>query len=314
MANTGENAVIAAIRAVRPAVVQIVTARPAYDAFLHPVPRAGSGSGVIFDSTGYLLTNNHVVAQADRFTVILPDGRSYIGRIVGTDPTTDLAVVKVDDGSLPTAHLGDSDALEIGEQVVAIGNALGLAGGPTVTSGVVSAKGRTIREQGGFALYDLIQTDAPINPGNSGGPLINVAGQVVGINTAIVAFAQGIGFAISINSAKPIIYDLINHGRVLRPWLGVALTSASPALAAQYGLSRDRGVIILDVQRGSPADTAGLVAGDIIVELAGSPVNDDVDLRRELAKQHIGATVSVRVVRDRREGTVNITLREMPTR
>lgn len=282
------------------------------DAYLHPQPRGGIGSGVIIDAEGTVLTNNHVV-QSGRPTVTLVDGRRLDGQVIGKDPTTDLAVIELDGTSLPTARLGDSSALEIGEQVVAIGNALGLPGGPTVTSGVVSATDRIIQGPGGATLYDLIQTDAAINPGNSGGPLVNLYGEVVGINTAIIASAQGIGFAIAINSARPIVESLLCLGRVVRPWIGVMPTSVTPMVAAQFRLSRDRGALILHVDPYSPAARAGLRPGDVIVSLDNTPVNDEATLRREIASRSIGTSIQLGTIRGTRQRTVTVPLEELPT-
>ena len=225
----------------RPAVAQILTKSSVPSGFFfEPVPASGVGSGAVFDQQGYILTNNHVVEDATEVVVSLPDReKTYNARVVGRDPYTDLAVVKIEADSLPVVPLGNSDDLQIGEPVVAIGNALGLEGGPTVTVGVVSALNRSIDEPNGATLHELIQTDAAINPGNSGGPLVNMQGQVIGINTAVAtgsssAPAQGIGFAISINSAKPIVDDLIAYGKVRRPYLGAELATVTPALARQY--------------------------------------------------------------------------------
>src|SRR5262249_18429907 len=206
---TGIPAVVAKAR---PAVVNIATRQVTYDVLLRAVPAQGLGSGVIFDSRGYVLTNNHVVQGAQQIRVTLPDGRAFPGKLIGSDPITDLAVVKIDGRDLLVAQLGASSKLEIGETVIAIGNPLGLEGGPTVTVGVVSALARSIEDPGGPTLHDLIQTDAAINPGNSGGPLIRMSGEVIGVNTAIIQGAQGIGFAISINSAKPIVQELLRRG------------------------------------------------------------------------------------------------------
>ena len=309
-----QHTVVSAVRAVRPAVVQVVTRRMAYDNMWRPVPREGAGSGIVIDRRGFVLTNAHVVADARELRVSLPDGRTFDGRLVGSDTMSDLAVISITAAELPLAVLGNSDDLALGEQVVAIGNALGLAGGPTVTVGVVSATGRMIRAREGVVLYDLIQTDAAINPGNSGGPLINLAGEVIGINTAIVAFAQGIGFAIAANSAKPVAASLMTTGRMVRPWLGVTLTTVTPTVAAQYGIASKRGALILEVEPLGPAQQAGLSAGDVVLEVAGTTIRDDVDLRRELSRHHIGETITIGFLRGTQEGTATVTLREAPRR
>lgn len=308
--------VVDAAARTRPAVVNITSQVVTYDMFLRPTPEeAGVGSGVIFDPKGFILTNNHVVEGAQSLKVTLPDGRTFEGTIVGADERTDLAVVKIEGDNLPTAELGDSDRLQIGEQVVAIGNALALPGGPTVTAGVVGAIGRHIRTETGNILYDLIQTDAAINPGNSGGPLINLAGQVVGINTAIAeAPGGGIGFAIAINGAKPIFADLMAYGRVRRPWLGVEFTSVTPSLAAAYNLPVNKGVIISGVVRGSPAAKAGLRVGDIIVGMDEEQIDDVVQLLKNIASRGLTSKVKLTIYRGQQRLTVDVTLEEMPQR
>jgi serine protease Do len=203
---------------------------------------------------------------------------------------TDLAVIKIDGRDLPVAPLGDSSKLEIGETVIAIGNPLGLEGGPTVTVGVVSAVARSIEDPGGPTLHDLIQTDAAINPGNSGGPLVRMAGDVIGINTAIIQEAQGIGFAISINSAKPIIQELVAHGRVVRPAIGIAPVGVTPQLASGYDLPVDRGVLVARLDPRGPAAKAGMRSGDVIVAVAGHPVKNVGELRTAIGQHKIGET------------------------
>jgi S1-C subfamily serine protease len=255
---------------VRPAVVQITNEQIQLDQFSQglTVP-TGVGSGVIYDGQGHILTNNHVVEGAQSLLVSLPDGRTFKGRLIGRDPETDLAVVQISGRDLPVAELGDSSQLQVGDWLVAIGNALALPGGPTVTVGVVSAMGRTIQEPtdsgaAGPFLFDLIQTSAPINPGNSGGPLVNLAGQIVGINTIVAGQAepgvqaQGIGFAISIATAKPIADELVSTGRVIHPTLGITYLPLSPAIAARTGIQVRDGVVVMRVPSGSPTASAGL--------------------------------------------------------
>jgi serine protease Do len=295
----------------RPAVVNIAIRQVTYDALLRAVPAQGLGSGVIFDPRGYVLTNNHVVQGAQQIRVTLPDGRGFPGKLVGTDPITDLAVVKIDGRDLPVAPLGDSSKLEIGETVIAIGNPLGLEGGPTVTVGVVSALTRSIEDPGGPTLHDLIQTDAAINPGNSGGPLIRMSGEVIGINTAIIQGAQGIGFAISINSAKPIVQELLAHGRLVRPVIGIVPVSVTPQIAASYDLPVDRGVLIAKLDPRGPAARAGMRAGDIIVAVSGHPVKNLADLRSAVAQHKIGEVLDMAVRREKASVTLEVTLGEM---
>jgi len=306
--STGVPGVVAKVR---PAVVNIATRQLSYDALLRPVPAQGIGSGVIFDARGYVLTNNHVVEGAQQIRVTLPDGRAFPGKLVGADPLTDLAVIKIDGRDLPAARLGDSSKLEVGETVIAIGNPLGLEGGPTVTVGVVSAIARSIEEPGGAGLYDLVQTDAAINPGNSGGPLVRMAGDVIGINTAIIQQAQGIGFAISINSAKPIVQELLAHGRVVRPFIGIVPVSVTPQIASAYDLPVDHGVLVARLDPRGPAARAGMRAGDIVVAVAGHPVKSLGELRVAIGQHKIGETVDLAVRREKTSVTLKVTLAEM---
>lgn len=280
----------------------------------------GAGSGFIIDASGIIVTNNHVVEGAQKLTVQLPppDGRVFTAKLIGTAPNNDLAVLKIDGQNLPTVPLGNSSQIQIGEWVVAIGNALALKGGPTVTAGVVSATGRDEQEPGGAqgqagpTLYDLIQTDAAINPGNSGGPLVNMRGEVVGINTLGTTSAQGIGFAISIDSAKPIIQQLIQTGKVAVPYLGVSIASVTPSIAAANGLARNDGVYIQQVVTGTPAAKGGLQQGDIIFGIDNDTVADTSDFQKALLKHKPGDTVTLKVNRNGTEMTVSVTLGEKP--
>lgn len=251
------------------------------------------GSGFIIDRDGYIVTNNHVVQGADKIKVMLKDGREFDARIKGLDPNTDLALVKIDsDTDLPTVELGDSDALKVGEWVLAIGNPFGLE--HTVTAGIISAKGRVI---GSGPYDDFIQTDASINPGNSGGPLINMAGKVVGINTAIIAGGQGIGFAIPVNLARGIIEQLKTKGEVTRGWLGVGIQDLTKELKEYYGMKDGKGVLITQVFPGDPAAKAGLERGDIILEVNGQEVGTTRELSRMIAEASVGKEVDMVVLR-----------------
>lgn len=318
LAPTGnlENDIQAVAEKVRPAVV-FVGIEANLRNFSQPVP-VGNGSGAIIDNQGHILTNNHVVEQAQVLKVTLPDGRSFDAKLIGRDPATDLAVIQIQGGNLPTIPLGDSSQLKIGEWVVAIGNALGLEGGPTLTKGVVSALDRTITEDNGASIAGLIQTDAAINPGNSGGPLVNLKGELIGINTAVPGPTgqgvqpSGIGFAISINEAKPIIQQLLTNGRVVRPYLGVSPITITPAIAAQLGLSVDKGVILDNVAPNSPAARAGLKQDDVIVGADGKPVNTEADLRAAIQAHKIGDTIQLTVLRSGRQVNVNAQLVEAP--
>jgi serine protease Do len=257
----------------------------------------GAGSGVIITHEGCILTNNHVVEGAKEVDVTLADKREFKAKVVGRDPKTDLAVVKINAGrDLPTATLGDSSQLKVGDWVLAIGNPFGLS--HTVTAGIVSAKGRVI---GAGPYDDFIQTDASINPGNSGGPLFNMKGEVVGINTAIIPSGQGIGFAIPVNTAKPLIPQLVSKGEVTRGYLGVNIQSITPDLAAAMKLEGRKGALVADVVTGSPADAAGIKRGDVIVAYDGKAVEDSHDLPAAVAATPIDKEVTVTVVRDGKE-------------
>jgi Do/DeqQ family serine protease len=267
-----------------------------------------SGSGVIVDPNGYILTNNHVIENAHEITVRLSDSRKFTARLVGSDPKTDVAVLKVDaPGPLPAAELGDSDALRVGQWAVAIGHPFGLD--RTVTVGIVSATART---RVGVAAYEnFIQTDASINPGNSGGPLLNLDGRVVGVNTAIVSAGQGIGFSIPINMAREVMRQLIARGRVVRGWLGIVIQDVSEELSRSFGVAERDGVLVADVMRGGPAE-GRLRVGDVIVEFGGARVREVPQLQRLAAAAVPGQTVALVVVRDGVRVPASITLGEMP--
>ncbi|MDP2718487.1 MAG: trypsin-like peptidase domain-containing protein [Dehalococcoidia bacterium] len=298
---------------VEPSVVSIVVQSMALNFFLEPVPQQGAGTGVIIDEKGYIITNNHVVEGARTIKVTLLDGSTHEGSVIGTDPDSDLAVVKINAPNLHPAQLGDAGQLRVGDWVIAIGNALALEGGPTVTAGVVSYLGRSIQAQSGAVLNDLIQTDAAINPGNSGGPLLNLSGNVVGINTAIVGGAQNIGFAINMTTARPIIQELITSGRVIRPWLGVELLTVTPAIASQYALPVQRGVVLVRIVRGSPADRAGLRSSDVIVSFGGKKVESAAQLSETIRSHSVGSVVDITYVRGSPvERTVSVTLGDRP--
>jgi S1-C subfamily serine protease len=308
---------------VKPAVVQVTNEQMVPGSFLPgtAIP-AGVGSGVIYDAEGYILTNNHVVEGAYSLIVSLADGRSYTATLTGADPVTDLAVLKIEGEDLPVAELGDSKALRVGEWVVAIGNALDLPGGPTVTAGVVSALGRIVEEpsssqqvQGPF-LFDMIQTDAPINPGNSGGPLVNLDGQVVGINTlgggrtGTGIQTQNINFAVSMATAKPIADQLVETGQVLHPCFGASYVSLTTALIARYGFPVPYGVAVTGVATGSPAAKAGLRQQDLITDVDGHALKEESTLAQIIHQHEPGDQLSLSVVRGQRELTIEVTLGE----
>jgi serine protease Do len=265
------------------------------------------GSGFIIDREGYILTNNHVVEKAEQIKVKLSDKKEYDARVIGTDPKTDLALIKIKAaGSLPVARLGDSDRLEVGEWVVAIGNPFGLE--QTVTAGIISAKGRVI---GAGPYDDFLQTDASINPGNSGGPLFNLKGEVVGINTAIVAGAQGIGFAIPVNMAKGLLPQL-KRGRVTYGYIGVVPQEVTPELATSFGLKEATGVLIGDVVAGAPADKGGMKKGDIVLEYDGKKVENTHQFRKMIGDTSAGKKAKFIVWRDKKSETLWITIGENP--
>jgi serine protease Do len=305
----GRAGVPAMVRRVLPAIVSIVTRQIERDQFNQAVPTRGLGSGFIVDRRGYILTNNHVVEDAEQIKVTLTDGRAFRAALVGGDRFTDLAVLKIDGLGLPTVPLGDSSRLAVGETVVATGSPLWIEGGPSVTTGVVSALGRSMEDPGLPMLHDLIQTDAAINPGNSGGPLLNLAGQVVGINTATIPSAHGIGFAIAINTAKPVLRELIATGRVVRPSLGLVAVSVTPQIAYANDLSVERGVLVLRLEDGSPAGTVGVAPGDVITALDGRPVRDLHGLHERLSRHRVGEEVTLSVLRRGQMLTVRAVLR-----
>ena len=269
------------------------------------------GSGVIVSSDGYILTNNHVIKNADKIKVRLSDKKEFTGRVIGSDPKTDLAVIKIDARNLTTLEMGNSDELKVGELVLAIGNPYALS--QTITMGIVSAVGRA---NVGIADYeDFIQTDAAINPGNSGGALVNVRGELVGINTAIFSTTggyQGIGFAIPSNMAKTVMNSLIEKGKVIRGWLGVSIQSITHERAQQFGLEKDYGTLVADVVEGSPAKKAGLMRGDVIIEFKGKKVNEPYHLRNITAGTQPGEKVKIKIIRDGKTETLNVTIGELP--
>ena len=291
------------VRLLRPSVVHVLIEGTAFSVFGQPIPTEGVGTGFIIDDEGHIVTNNHVVfingeRPAQKITVTLSDGRQFQADLVGGDRPTDLAVLKIDAENLTPASLGDTAELQVGDDVVAIGHALDLPGGPTVTRGVVSAKERLIQEDP-FMIPGAIQTDAPINPGNSGGPLVNKYGEVVGITTQVIrGTAEGIGFAISIDTVKPIVAELIDKGQVERGYLGINLINITPGIAEEFDLAVDSGVGIGSVQDGSPADRAGLIAGDIIIEAAGEEIKNSGDLLKVLTEHRAGETVTIEYYRD----------------
>lgn len=311
MSSFDEKTVLDILEKVSKSVVNISTIKIVHHMFYQAVPVKGMGSGTIIDQTGYVLTNNHVVGGAEKIDVTLWNGEIIEGRLVGTCTVHDTAVIKVGKKGLIAAELGDSDKLRVGQRVYAIGNPFGLAGGPTVTSGVISAVNRTIESERGL-IENLVQTDAAINPGNSGGPLVDLEGKVVAINTAIIPYAQGIGFAIPINSAKECTGDMIKTGIFVRPWLGIVGLSITEEIASYYDLPVNTGVLVTKVAENSPAEYAGIAAGDIILRMDSGTIDSIEDLLSEIHNRKIGDKVRIAVLRRGRQQTFEVMLSKMP--
>ena len=285
------------------------------DEFKRDMPKErkekGQGSGVIVDPSGLIITNNHVVNKADDIRVVLSDKREFKAKLIGTDSKTDIAVIKIEATGLSPIAWADSDQLEVGEFVLAVGSPFGLT--QTVTMGIVSAVGRASM---GIAEYeDFIQTDAAINPGNSGGALVNVRGELVGINTAIFSQSggnMGIGFAVPSNLAHSIMDQLVRTGKVVRGWLGVSIQELSPELARQFGMTETKGVLVSDVMEDSPAKKAGFERADVIVEFDGKPMNSPTHLRNAVAQTPLGKNISIKLIRDKKIKTLDVTIVEQP--
>ncbi len=307
-------AVVRAAQQVTPAVVGISNRQEVFDFFrgTSRMQEAGTGSGVIIDAAGLIVTNYHVIREADEVIVSFPDGEDLRAEIVGADPITDLAVLRVARKGLAAASFGDSDVLKVGEMVLAIGNPLGLSFQQTVTLGVISATERFI--EAAEHRFSFIQTDAAINPGNSGGALVDLMGRVIGINTAKIKLPgfEGMGFAIPSNMAKKIVTELIEHGRIIRPWVGIVIDEISPFEAEALELSVGYGILVVKVVEDSPADRAGLKLNDLIVEIAGEKMVDFEALRHILFAHRAGDKVNVIIMRDGQELTLQILLGELP--
>ena len=312
MVPVSDDILINAVEKISKSVVNIASVRMIQDQIYRVFPVEGVGSGVIIDKRGYILTNNHVIEESERLRITLSDGRIFNGKVVGADEATDLAVVKIEPKKeIPVASLGDSDKLKMGQIVIAVGNPFGLTGGPTVTSGIVSSLNRSIQTQTG--VLELIQTDAAINPGNSGGPLVNTAGEVIAINTAKMPYAQGIGFAAPINTAKSILKDLIEKGRVSRPWIGIHSIKVTPQLRQYYGLPISDGALVVQVEPYSPADNSGLRRGDIIEGIDKNRIEEPSQIATYVRKKLVGDTISLTVNRNARRLEIAITLEENDT-
>lgn len=298
-----------------PSVVRVQTEGATLDAFGRVVPGGGVGSGVIIDGDGHIVTNNHVVTvgarAANSITVTLSDQRTAKATLVGRDEPTDLAVLKIESGGLRPAQFGSAGELKVGQDVVAIGFALDLRGGPSVTRGVLSATGRSIQEQP-YTINDAIQTDASINPGNSGGPLVDALGRVIGINTAIVQGAQNIGFAISVGLVQPTVNALITSGKIERAFFGVSSADVTQSVANNFDLPVDHGIVVTSVGQDSPAQRAGIRQDDVIVAIDGHDVNNNGDLLSVLARHAPGDTVEVELYRGNDQQRVSVALGARP--
>jgi len=321
------------VQEVKDGVVEIIAQQTSDGSYIRGISQGyATGSGFIIDTQGHILTNNHVIEGADKITVVLPDNRILSARLVGADPTTDLAVLKVEASNLKPLRLGDSSKLQVGEPVVAIGNALGLPGGPTVTTGVVSALNRSeeepISEQPGYypgitqtgnSLFGLIQTDAAVNPGNSGGPLLNMQGEVVGINTLgqrsteSGVTVEGINFAIPINTAKRVADEIIRTGKVVYPYIGIRTQFLYPEVSVIENLPHVLGQYVASVEPGTPAEKAGLRRGDIIIAIDGQRITNE-SMFVELLREHKpGDKITLTIRRDGRNITKEVTLTERPS-
>jgi serine protease Do len=302
------------VAAVKPSVVAINTETVSYDFFNRPYTQQGAGSGWVIDSNGIIVTNNHVVEGAKTITVTMDNGTTYTADLsaVFTDPLNDLAIIKLNASNLPALKIGNSSIMRIGDWVIAIGNALGQ--GTRATEGIVSQKGISLPVDQEQTLYNLIETSAAINPGNSGGPLVNLAGEVVGITSAKISSVgiEAMGYAISIDTAVPIIQELVNKGYVIRPWLGVGLYTVDQLAISQLHLSVDKGIVIVQIVAGGPADKAGLKEGDVIVNMNGQDVNTVEEFTRLLNTTKIGDPLAIKYWRGTTEHTVSVIPSEAP--
>ena len=299
-----EKRIISIVELISPTVVSVTS----YDA---KGEEDGMGSGFIVSNDGEIITNNHVITGASKLTVVLPNGKEVTARSLGGDPLTDLAIIKITGNGLPVAPLGDSDAIKVGQIVIAIGNPYGFE--RTVTMGVVSALGRQI-PGGGSSLSDLIQTDARIYPGNSGGPLVDSSGRVIGVNVAVVGGRAGtLGFAIPINTAREVMADVKRYGRVMVPWIGISYGDITPQIASVFELPTKQGVVVANVEKDGPAALAGIRKGDIIVSVEGKNVEDGGDLQRMLRTHKVGDKIKMNILRDGSPRMLTVTLRERPS-
>ncbi|HEU5461769.1 MAG TPA: trypsin-like peptidase domain-containing protein [Nitrososphaeraceae archaeon] len=323
-----EELLVNAIEKVSKNVVNIASVRMVTDELLRIFPIEGVGSGISIDNQGHILTNYHVVDHARRLKVTLYDGRTFNAKVIGTDKLTDLAVLKIEYDSnnfssnttnnsdnkaidsIPSAELGDSDNLKVGQIVIAVGNPFGLTGGPTVTTGIISSLNRNLEFEDG--VLELVQTDAAINPGNSGGPLVNTNGQVIAINTAKIPYAHGIGFAVPVNTAKTIIQQLIENGKVNRPWLGITTIKINSRIARYYRLPTNEGALVVKVEEYSPASDSGIRPGDIIEEIDEKRIDEITELSSRIKNKNVNEQTLLSVNRYGRRFTISVTLENQP--
>jgi S1-C subfamily serine protease len=322
-----EDTLISAIEKVTKNVVNIASVRMVTDELLRIFPIEGVGSGILIDNQGHILTNYHVVDHARRLKVTIYDGKTFNAKVIGTDKLTDLAVLKIEFDSnspnninnntntnrletIPSAELGDSDSLRVGQIAIAVGNPFGLTGGPTVTTGIISSLNRNIEFEDG--ILELVQTDAAINPGNSGGPLVNTNGEIIAINTAKIPYAHGIGFAVPVNTAKTILQELIQYGKVNRPWLGVSTIKITSRIASYYRLPTNEGALVVKVEEYSPAADAGIRQGDIIEEIDEKRIEEIAELSSRIKKKKVNEKTLLSVNRYGRRFDISVTLENQP--
>lgn len=314
-----EESIINAVEGVSKSVVNIASVRMMQDQLFRVFPVQGVGSGIVIDTRGHILTNNHVIDGTDRLRVTFGDSKQVNAKVVGKDEETDLAVVRAEldtnsneDGiTLQPANFGNSEELKVGQIVMALGNPFGLTGGPTVTAGIISSLNRNVQFDNG--ILELVQTDAAINPGNSGGPLINTNGEVVAINTAKIPYGQGIGFAVPINTVKSVLTDLVDNGHVTRPWIGISTVKLDPRIASFYRLPLVHGALIVNVEPYSPADNAGLRRGDIIEEINGNKIENPSQISSYIRKKKtVNDTITVAINRYGRVSEVPLQLEARP--
>ena len=329
MISINEDTLISAIEKVTKNVVNIASVRMVTDELLRIFPIEGVGFGILIDNQGYILTNYHVVDHARRLKVTIYDGKTFNAKVIGTDKLTDLAVLKIEFDSnsfnninnnnnsninrldtIPSAELGDSDSLRVGQIAIAVGNPFGLTGGPTVTTGIISSLNRNIEFEDG--ILELVQTDAAINPGNSGGPLVNTNGEIIAINTAKLPYAHGIGFAVPVNTAKTILQELIQYGKVNRPWLGVSTIKITSRIASYYRLPTNEGALVVKVEEYSPAADAGIRQGDIIEEIDEKRIEEITELSSRIKKKKVNEKTLLSVNRYGRRFDISVTLENQP--